>query len=56
MAAGAIVATQKLGDVVHAVHHDVQIAIIVEVTDRQASRGHLLQNAGAGIERHIAKA
>jgi hypothetical protein len=46
---------EQLWNVVHAVHHNILAAVIIEVADGATSAGYHFQNARAGFERDILK-
>src|SRR3954453_21714265 len=44
------VTPQKLWIIVDAVHNRIQIAVVIEITDRASASGDQLQNAGPRIQ------
>ena len=47
------IATQKLRKVIDAIHHDIDVAIVVEIAESGAARGRRRRDSRAGVERNI---
>jgi len=54
--AGARIAAEELGEIVDSVDDDVEVAVIVEVAEGAAARGHGRGDAGAGVVGNVIEA
>src|ERR1700722_2484314 len=47
------VATQKLGKIIDGIYHDIQITVVVEVSEGTTSRVYRCRNTGAGLKGNV---